>query len=137
METTYHTRDWTGPVTASRPRLDFGYDVAVPNGVKAAWGARAIFKMPTYPHKAFMDLLPDRQGVCWLDGHKDSVTTLTELLNGGVLAAAQERFDALVQLGEVHTREPHAVVVYEDDDIKMVGNSNGSHGYFYVAAWLK
>lgn len=27
--------------------------------------------------------------------------------------------------------------VYEDATLVVRGNSNGSHGYFYVAAWLK
>jgi hypothetical protein len=137
MENTYHARYWNGPNTSPKPRLEFGYDVAVPNGTKAAWGARAIFAMPHYGCKAFMDLLYDRQGTCYLDGHKDAVQTLTGLLNKGALATAQARFNTLVQAGEVHTRECGEVVLYDDDTIKMVGNSNGSHGYFYVAAWLK
>jgi hypothetical protein len=43
----------------------------------------------------------------------------------------------LVREGHVQSDEPNEVVVYDDDVIRVVGNSNGSYGYFYLAAWLK
>ena len=100
--------------------LDFGYNAGLPDGVKAAWGARFIF-----PN----DLLHDRTGIF---GDTDDKKALIEWLNSGALRKARDAAPAGLFPNE--TRE---VVLYDDDTGTVVANPNGSYGYLYVAAWLK
>lgn len=93
-------------------------------------------------------LLPDRQGLAGPDRK-----VLMDKMNGGIMAKVQERTRELQAEGKVWTHPSHPidwgaevrnrpdrgslVVLYEDDEVKVVANSNGSYGYLYLAAWLK
>jgi hypothetical protein len=101
--------------------LTFGYNAGLPEGVRAAWGARFIFPD---------DLLHDRTGIF---GDEAERKALIEWLNGGVLTAAR---DAARKAG-LRPDESREVVLYEDDKGKVVANPNASYGYLYVAGWLK
>jgi hypothetical protein len=129
MFTTY---DWwkRKEVSSEKPQLHFGYNV-VPGTALAAWGARAIMDPgPT------LGLLHDRQSWCYKT--PEARTALLEALNdAGVLAAIRQSYKTLVNRGEVTQSDENEVVLYEDDNVKAVGNSNASHGYFYLACWLK
>jgi hypothetical protein len=111
--------------------MPWGYPCEVPSGTKIVWGARAIFN-PRDVHP--MDLLPDRQG---FHGDAGEWLGLKYLLNNGVLEAAQARLTAYVRKGTVRRDEEREVVLYESTLIKVVGNTNASHGYFYVTAFIK
>jgi hypothetical protein len=39
--------------------------------------------------------------------------------------------------GLIGTREAGVWILYEDDELTVAGDTKGSGGYFYVAAWLK
>ena len=101
--------------------LNFGYNAGLPDGVRAAWGARFIFPD---------DLLHDRTGIF---GDEAERKALIAWLNGGALRAIR---DAASNAG-LRPNESREVVLYEDDKGKAVANPNASHGYLYVAAWLK
>ena len=113
------------------PFLSYGYAQAVPLGARAAWGARGI--MDPGPS---IGLLPDRQSWCYqAEGDRDR---LAQALNvEGVLAAIQQAYKDMVDLGEIDSGEDNEVVLYEDDNVKAVGNSRMSGGYFYLVCWLK
>ena len=107
-------------------QLAFGLSRAIPDDVTTAWGARLI---------APSDLLHDRQDLkAATDEAKQS---LMVWLNGetrgqGALRQALNYLDAhyMPQSGDVTT-------LYEDDRGVIVGSTNQSHGYVYVAGWLK
>jgi hypothetical protein len=106
-------------------QLSFGLGHAVPEGVTTAWGARMI---------APADLLPDRQDL-QSDSDADKAK-LIEWLNGetpgrGAIYEAQEFLrDARLPQSEA------VATLYEDDRGRVVGSTNASHGYVYVAGWL-
>lgn len=99
--------------------LAFGYNAGIPDDVTTAWGARLI---------APNDLLWDRQDLV-ADGD-DAKKTLVEWLNGGAIRAA------LDQLGKRGYPDGEPFVVYEDERGRIVGNTNRSGGYVYLAGWL-
>ena len=60
---------------------------------------------------------------------------LQELLNNGIL---QKVKDDYVKLScGIHGNERRQHVLYEDGQVKVVGDTLASGGYLYVAAWLK
>tara|TARA_Y100001963_G_scaffold146989_1_gene222680 strand:- start:835 stop:1230 length:396 start_codon:yes stop_codon:yes gene_type:complete len=124
------TDEWGDAVPSEKPSLAWGYDVAIPETALAAWGARGI--MDPGPS---LGLLFNRQGWCYKT--EENRKRLLKALNGGVLKAIKEKYKTLVDLGEIYSREANEVVLYEDDNVEAVGNSNGSFGYFYLSCWLK
>ena len=107
----------------------FGYAPAVTGEHRAYWGARAIWK-----GGRTWDVLPDRQGVKATD--KAALDTLLARLNGGVLRKAEARLGVLGNTWEVSPSEAREVVLFEDAHVRVVGNTNGSHGYIYLTAQL-
>ena len=110
-------------------RKIWGASWLVPDGAPAAWGARLIVTQT-----GDVDMLPDRQNAV---GDDDAVSVLLGLLNGGINKAWIGELTRLLKAYEVRTREEREVTLYEDDLVAVRGNTNGSGGYFYVAAWLK
>ncbi|MBB77361.1 MAG: hypothetical protein CMJ75_22885 [Planctomycetaceae bacterium] len=110
------------------PALVWGWQ-KVPHETTAAWGARAIAT------PGGLDLLPDRQSLSWRSEEERS--RLVGLLNGGALEAIQETYAFLRQTGGLRDDQGEDVVLYDGPDLKAMGSTQGSCGYFYVAAWLK
>jgi hypothetical protein len=108
--------------------LGFGYSRGVPEDITTAWGARLI---------APNDLLHDRQDlkaesdeakqelIAWLNGEPSGQGAISRALK-----ALSE------QASELRYREGE-FTVYEDEDGIVVGNTQQSGGYVYVAGWLK
>ena len=109
--------------------FSFGYPPAMTGEHRAYWGARAIWK-----GRGPMDLLRDRQSMVAVD--KATADRLASLLNGGALKAANKRLDALANRWEVSPGEANEVVLHEDASVRIVANTNASHGYLYVTAQL-
>jgi hypothetical protein len=107
--------------------LSFGYNAGLPEGVRSAWGARLIVGQDGY-----VDLVHNRTDFF----PEGDWTELREWLNGGVLRKALDTLSDKLKAYEVRTREAAEVTLYEDAYGKVVGNTNASHGYFYVAAYL-
>ena len=107
-------------------RLTWGVRGVVPEGARAAWGARAIYS----PGAARpLDLVWDRQSVYRRTGRGQA--HLLSLLNGGILNTVQE----VTRGGDPGSQE--VAVLYDDDEVRVVGSPQGSHGYYYVTAWFK
>jgi hypothetical protein len=103
--------------------LKLGYGLRnIPADVTTAWGARWI-----WPN----DMVHNRQDLQGPDKDK-----LIAWLNGGAIAAARVAAPSLIQIG-LSPREDREVVLYEDERGVIKANPQGSHGYLYVAAWLK
>jgi hypothetical protein len=106
-----------------------------PDDARAVWGARLI-----WPN----DLVYNRQDLAAHDD--DAKQALIAWLNGpnegdGAIAKMRDC------LGDAGWRAFNGVwpdmdfekevVIWEDDKGKIVGSAQGSHGYIYVAGWLK
>lgn len=124
----------------------WGYNCELPEGWRARWGARCIWPQGyaygvsggvsggEYP----LDILGDRQSWHSPEGGEADRRALQTLLNQcGLLRFIQARMAAYVRQRHVNTSEPNEVVLYENDFVKAVGNSNGSHGYFYLTVYIK
>jgi hypothetical protein len=101
-------------------RLAFGCVKALPEGTTTAWGARLI-----YPD----DLVWDRQDMVGPERE-----TLARWLNSGAL---REALAAARTHRELDPAKDVTVTLHEDRTGIVVGNPQRSHGYLYVAAWLK
>ena len=111
--------------------LPFGYSAGLPPDIPAAWGARVI----AYQTGA-LDFVPNRQGFGGPDGDPGPEATekLAAFVNancGKALATATD----LLKGYEMSTREAQAFILYVDATGMIVGNTNGSAGYLYLAAW--
>lgn len=108
---------------------DYWFGLHAPTEAPAAWGARAI-----EDRKGF-SLLHDRQQGA---GDKEVLRALGKKLNGGILRKAQKAWEKIQDetCWTRHTTEGEHVL-YEDDEIVMKGNTNGSCGYVYIVAYLK
>lgn len=109
-------------------RLAFGRQ-NYPKTVRAAWGARLIF-----PN----DLIWNRQDVIAIDD--EAKQQLIAWLNGpgrgdGALSKALEVLRAPYTLGLATNNDTEAVI-YEDEEGKIIGSAQSSHGYLYVCGWL-
>jgi hypothetical protein len=102
-----------------------------PDDAPAYWGARAILdlRQPKNP----IDLLPDRQG-----GGGPLFSVLASLLSdAGGMKVAQARVKALLNNNIMSSRDGQRFTLIDNDMMKMVADTRGSHGYLYISAWLK
>jgi len=110
-------------------KLQWGLN-AHPENAPAFWGARAILK---FGANNPICLLPDRQA-----GSGPLYKVLTQLLNeGGGLEIAQARTYALLNNWLMSSKKAQTFILLDTPLMKMVANTNGSHGYLYISAWLK
>ena len=120
--------------TANDPDFTWGYAPAIEraqmDGSPAIWGARVIAtEGPGF------GIVPDR--VSWYTEDMDARRALASALGCGILDVCRERFVELRQTHEDIHRESREYVLYEDDAVRVVGNTNGSFGYLYLAAFIK
>lgn len=104
-------------------KLAFGCRAGLPEGVAAAWGARWI-----YPN----DFVHDRQ-----DLKGENVEPLKDWLNGGALNAARIRALELAKTWKMFPSSDTTQVLVDDETGTIIANPQSSHGYLYVAGWLK
>jgi hypothetical protein len=106
--------------------LSFGWNSALPDNVESAWGARLIINMD-----GLVDFVPGRSD------HFGDDNFLDLLQDRFPKQAMETRIRDGLFSGEFTTRTDIDVVLYDDDDIAVVANPNGSAGYLYVSAWRK
>ena len=94
----------------------------------AIWGARAILEGGSY------SLLSDRQSV---GGNPDEVKELIRILNSYALRECHYRATTAITKGTIGHNVEGVIVLFEDDNVKIIGDSRKSHGYLYISAWLK
>lgn len=112
-----------------KKRLGWGAHRLVPENAPAAWGARLIVNQ-----EGWVDLVPGRQDAI---GSDEAVKALLDQLNGGVNKVWMERLREQLVAGKIRVNQSADVTLYEDEALIVAGNTNASHGYFYVAAYLK
>ena len=122
-------------ITENNPTLDFGYAPAIERAQfdrsPAVWGARAIVEN----NRAGFGLVPGRNS--WYTEDLKAREALVTLLNNGVLDACRTEFARLRDEHWDINRVSQEYVLFEDDAVKVVGNTNGSHGYLYLTAYIK
>ena len=108
--------------------LQYGAQWLVPDDAPAAWGARIIVSQD-----GLVDIVWDRTD---LEGprKKDLVNKLESNFPMDML---RQVIRSKLLAGEITTNGAIDLVLFEDDELCVAGNTNGSCGYFYVAAWLK
>jgi hypothetical protein len=110
----------------SNLELAFGRRTGLPEGLEAAWGARLIWPA---------DLVHNRQDMV---GSETQRRELSEWLNGVALSSARDRLRTLASEDTVWNQGSEMeVTLFEDERGKIIGSPQASHGYVYVAAWLK
>lgn len=94
---------------------------------RAVWGARLIWPG---------DLLHDRQSVI---GDDADLHALTSWLNAGPLNEALRcaRLKQDANRNPLRRDEDREVTLYEDEKGIVRANPQSSHGYLYIAGWLK
>lgn len=107
--------------------MKFGYSAGVPDEITDGWGARLIL------NRGEIDMLRDRQGYF---GNSKIANDFCAHLNS-VTAKWTANVKTLYYSGEIDPSKQNHVTIYEDEKIKLVGNTNGSFGYLYVAGWFK
>lgn len=106
---------------------NYWWGLPLPDDITVGWGARAIDDGKTF------GLLPDRQS---MKGDDDERKALAQRLNS-VLPTCQKEFARLKNTFEISGRESKLVVLYDEDGLRVEGNTNGSYGYFYVRAYAR
>lgn len=113
-------------------RLPFGCNKGIPDNVTVAWGARLI---------APADLLWDRQGCAGREEGGPERVALLDWLGKGAGDKARD-YCRDHRIGCAYSSvaasdSDEVVTLYEDDQGIVVGSPQSSHGYVYIAAWLK
>ena len=112
---------------AAKAKRGYGYWKALPEGCKLAWGARAITD-----RTSTFELLHDRQSFLGSGYERDQ---FAETLNKVVLPAVRNEVKLLRTMGEMLSYEEGEFVLYSDNGVTVVGNTNGSCGYLYLLAY--
>lgn len=125
--------------------LGFGYNAGLLDGVKAAYGCRAIVTQD-----GSVDVVPDRTDtfgdkdrvkalLTWLDDEiTDYPTGVSEKSAIGTTTPYKKALanaSGMLKRGLLKTREARPVVLYQDGSGAIVANTNASAGYLYVAAY--
>lgn len=117
---------------AEKLTLPFGCTRGLPAGCTVAWGARMI---------APADLLASRQGCAGGEDGSPERAKLLEWISGGAAekaraAAREAKMGTPAGWGDYAANSQAVVTLYEDATGKIVGSSQASYGYVYLAAWL-
>lgn len=125
---TTQTQQPSEATQALRNELQWGYRAGIPEGVTAAWGARAILDGRT----GYLDLMGDRMSSVGPAAEVDKIST--------ALRRAEPIIHKRVETGTKkwtiagHRAEEH--VLYKTKVLTVIGNTNASHGYLYMVAFL-
>lgn len=107
--------------------LRYGYTAGIPASAQTAWGCRAIIT-----DNMGVELVADRQS-----GIGPRIDTLIHYLNTAVAGAWLDHANALLRDKTISIRQQCEVTLYEDPVIVIKGNTNASHGYLHVCAYLR
>lgn len=115
----------------SRPIPAYGLSDHVGQEAIAAWGARTIIQANQLDD---VDFVPDGQGT---DGGPHA-SMLLDLLNERCpISTLRLIIAAHRHAGRLRFDEAGTVVLYEDAQLTIDADTNGSCGYLYVTAWLR
>lgn len=116
-------------MTTTATNLSFGYSAGLPEGTTTAWGCRAIVTQT-----GSVDVVWDRTDAFGEDAER---LALLDYLRDTVGTAPFDRAGELLRSYEMSTREAAEFTLYEDDEVTIKGNTNGSGGYLYICAYRR
>lgn len=108
-------------------KMEWGYRNGFPDDVTDGWGARGILE------RGEVDLLRDRQDHF---GDVDKANKFCAVFNLNK-EKWRKNVKELCDKGDIDPSKTNHVTIYEDEDIIVVGNTQGSFGYLYLAGWIK
>jgi hypothetical protein len=110
--------------------LEWGLKFEIPEDAPAGYGARAI------QCDECLDFLHDRMGAFAKD--ETSVRAWSVLMDRpGVNETIRENYAKLYNEGKLQQHQDGIEVLFEDEAVKVVADTRGSHGYVYIAGWIK
>lgn len=111
-----------------REYLGFGYNQGLPEQATVAWGCRAIVTQT-----GSVDIVHDRQSMI---GSPEDKERLRAHLSKIGMAPWKNHASMLLSTYAMKTREAGEFVLFDDGTVRVVGNTNASGGYLYVAAFF-
>lgn len=107
-------------------KLRFGYNAGLPEGVRAAWGCRAIWNGSGLP-----DIVWDRTDAFGDDeARRPLLDYLREIVGDAPWEAART-------MSGLWPDRDYDAVLFEDDEVIVRANTQASGGYLYVCAYRK
>lgn len=106
--------------------LRYGYNAGLPAGIATAWGCRA-----TIDPDGRVTVVHDRQQTVG-----PRADALLDHLHHHVNGAWCDRAAELQRNSVMTPANAAELVLYQDSVVMIKGNTNGSHGYLYVCAYL-
>ena len=119
------------PASAGPPAPAYGLASHVEPDAIAAWGARTIIHADMLD---YVDFVPDRQGA---DTGPHATHLLTLINTRCPLPALRLLIAAHRRAGALRFDQAGTVTLYEDPQLTIDADTNGSYGYVYVTAWLR
>src|SRR4029077_848011 len=111
-------------VTSKEKKIKLEFGISPPAGVRAAWGARALYSFRRVPK---IDLLWDRQNIVGSEEDRRALSTWINEKGLGLLAAKLDQ-------DFVGTATDKLVTV-TDGEYTITANPRRSYGYLYIGAW--
>lgn len=109
-------------------QIPWGLKSAVPEGAELAWGARAILR------DGYIDIVGDRQG--FIGPSEEAIKSFSQVVQDA-LPLVKKRVLSLCDSWAIDPGLSENHVLFNSEQLHIVGNTKGSHGYFYLAAWKK
>lgn len=113
------------PVGVPAFSLEWGYNAGIPDVETIAWGGRAILRGES------IDIVYGS-----LHGSGEALLNFRAILDGGLLQMAIAEARRLVRSGQMRGDEAREFVLAMDQGILVLGNTNASHGYLYLLAYV-
>ena len=114
----------------NRKELAWGLTNEIPDDAPAGYGARCI------QEKDMLDFVWDRQDIFAIDeAHQRALSAVFD--RDGFVQHVQTKYSELFNAGKLQHNRSGTEFLFEDQAIKVVANTNSSHGYVYLAAYLK
>lgn len=111
-------------------QIPWGLKSAVPKEASLAWGARVIYR------DGYIDIVHDRQGFIGPD--KKAIKAFAQEVNDALVFAKKRVLDWYQT--DKYKLDPgfsEEHILFDSETLRIVGNTNASHGYLYLAAWRK
>ena len=109
-------------------QIPWGLKSAVPVDAELAWGARAILR------DGYVDIVGDRQG--FVGPSEEAIKSFSKIVQDA-LPLVKKRVLSLWDSRALDPGFSENHILFNSEQLHIVGSTKASHGYFYLAAWKK